>query len=91
MQKKVSHTSILLKIDAIFDIQLMGPRERSVGPLRRSEDDPKTSLNQHQSLSGEILPHFDINNLSVAQKLKKLEIGPFHLELHSSVAAHYNY
>ena len=32
-------------------------------------------------LSGEILPHFDINNLSVAQKLKKLEIGPFHLEL----------
>ena len=23
----------------------------------------------------------DINNLSVAQKLKKLEIGPFHLEL----------
>ena len=44
-------------------------------PLRSSEDDPKTSLNQHQSLSGEILPHFvfDINNLSVAQKLKKLE------------------
>ena len=28
-----------------------------------------------------ILPHFDINNLSVAQKLKKLEIGPFYLEL----------
>ena len=80
-KKKVSHISILLKIDAIFDIQLMGPRERSVGPLRRSEDDPKKSLNQHQSLSGEILPHFDINNLSVAQKLKKLEIGPFHLEL----------
>ena len=50
-------------------------------PLRSSEDEPKTSLNQHQSLSGEILPHFDINNLSVAQKLKKLEIGPFHLDL----------
>ena len=47
----------------------------------RNEDEPKTSFNQHQSLSGEILPHFDINNLSVAQKLKKLEIGPFHLEL----------
>ena len=28
--------------------------------LRSSEDDPKTSLNQHQSLSGEILSHFDI-------------------------------
>ena len=38
-------------------------------------------VNQHQSLSGEILPHFDINNLSVALKLIKLEIGPFHLEL----------
>ena len=35
-------------------------RERSIR-LRSSEDDPKTSLNQHQSLSGEILPHFDIN------------------------------
>ena len=54
---------------------------RSVYPLRSSEDEPKTSFNQHQSHSGEILPHFDINNLSVAQKLKKLEIGPFHLEL----------
>ena len=43
-------------------------------PVRSSEDDPKTSLNQHQSLCGEILPHFDINNLSVALKLKK---GPF--------------
>ena len=42
-----------------------------VYPLRSSEDDPKASLNQHQSLSGEILPHFDINNLSVAQKLKQ--------------------
>ena len=52
-----------------------------MGALRSSEDDPKTSLNQHQSLSGEILPHFDINNLSVAQKLKKLGIGPFHLEI----------
>ena len=41
-------------------------RERSVYP---------------QSFSGKILPHFDTNNLSVAQKLKKLEIGPFHLEL----------
>ena len=41
-----------------------------------SEDDAKTSLNQHQSLCGEILPHFDINNLSVTLKLKKLEIGP---------------
>ena len=49
--------------------------------LRSSQDDPKTSFNQHKSLSGEILPHFDVNNLSVAQKLKKLEIGPFHLEL----------
>ena len=55
--------------------------ERSICPLRSSEDNPKTSLNQYQSLSGEILTHFDINNLSVAQKLKKLEIGPFHLEL----------
>ena len=35
----------------------------------------------HQSLSGEILPHFDINNLSVALKLKKLEKGPFHPKL----------
>ena len=52
-----------------------------VYPLRSSENDPKTSLNQHQSLSGKILPHFDINNLSVDQKLKKLEIGPFYLEL----------
>ena len=34
-----------------------------------SEDDPKSSLNQHQSLSGDILPHFDIYNLSVALKL----------------------
>ena len=56
-----------------------------IPPEKYSEDDPKTSLNQHQSLSGEILHHFDINNLSVAQKLKKLEIGPFDLELkHSS-------
>ena len=46
-----------------------------------SKDDLKTSLNQHQSFSGEILPHFDINNLSVPQKLKKLGIGPFHLEI----------
>ena len=50
-------------------------------PLRSSEDDPKTSLNQHQSLSGKILPHFDINNLSVALKLKKLEKDPFHPKL----------
>ena len=55
-------------------------RERSVCPLRSSEDEPKTSFNQHQSLSGEILPHFDINNLSAAQKLQKLGIGPFHLK-----------
>ena len=41
-------------------------------PLSSSENDPKTSFNQQQSLSGEILHHFDINNLSVAQKLKKL-------------------
>ena len=27
------------------------------------------------------ISHLDINNLSVALKLKKLEIGPFHLEL----------
>ena len=52
-----------------------------MGALRSSEDDPKTSLNQHQSLSGEILPHFDINNLSVALKPKKLENGLFHLKL----------
>ena len=45
------------------------------------QDNPKTSFNQHQSLSGEILPHFDINNISVAQKLKKLKIGQIHLEL----------
>ena len=38
-------------------------------------------LTLHQLLSDESLPHFDINNLSVAQKLKKLEIGPFHFEL----------
>ena len=49
-------------------------RERSVYPLRSSEDDPKTSLNQHQSLSGEILPRFDINK-------KKLEKSPFHPKL----------
>ena len=53
-----------------------------MGALRSSEDDPKTSLNQHQSLSGEILPHFDINNLSVALKLKKLEKSPFHPKLY---------
>ena len=30
--------------------------------------------------------HFDINNISVAQKMKKLGIGPFHLELlHSAI------
>ena len=52
-----------------------------VYPLRSSENDPKTSFNQHQSLFGEILPHFDIDNLSVAQKLKKLGIGPFHLKI----------
>ena len=40
---------------------------------RSSEDDPKTSLNQHQSLSGEILTHFDINNLAVAQKLQDVQ------------------
>ena len=56
-------------------------RERSINLLRSSENDPKTSFDQHQSLSGEILPHFDINNLSVAQKLKKLGIGPFHLKI----------
>ena len=43
----------------------------SLDALRISEDDPKTSLNQHQSLCGKILPHFDMNNLSVALKLKK--------------------
>ena len=32
-------------------------------------------------LSGKNLPHFDINNLSVALKLKKLEKGPFHPKL----------
>ena len=41
----------------------------AVYPLRSSEDDHKISFNQHQSLSGEIPPHFDINNLSVALKL----------------------
>ena len=42
---------------------------------KSSEEDHKTTLNQHQSLSGEILPHFDKYNLSVALKLKKSEIG----------------
>ena len=46
-------------------------RERFIDPLRSSEDDPKISFNQHQSLSGEILPQFDRNNLSVALKLEK--------------------
>ena len=46
-----------------------------------SEDDPKISFNQHQSLSGENLPNFDINNLYVALKLKKLEKGRFHPKL----------
>ena len=41
-------------------------------PLRNSEDDLKTCLNQHLSLLGEILPNFDIYNLSVALKLKTL-------------------
>ena len=45
-------------------------------PLRSSEDDPKTSLNQHQSLYGEILPHFDINSLSITLKQKKVGKGP---------------
>ena len=43
-------------------------RERSLDPLRSSEEEPPTSLNQHQSLSGDILPHFDINNHFVALK-----------------------
>ena len=55
-----------------------------VYPLRRSENDPKTRFNQHQSLSGEIVPHYDIYILSVAQKLKQLGIGPFHLEIKQS-------
>ena len=55
--------------------------EWSLYPLRSSENDPKASLNQHQSLSGEVLPHFDIDNHSVAEKLKNLEIDPIHLEL----------
>ena len=33
--------------------------ERFIYPLRGSYDDPKTSLNQHQSFSGEILPNFE--------------------------------
>ena len=44
-----------------------------------NEDDPKRRLSQ--SLSGEIVPHFDINNPSVAPKLKKLEKDPFHPKL----------
>ena len=47
----------------------------------KENNDPKTSLNQHQLLSGEILPHIDINNPSVALKLKKLEKDPFHPKL----------
>ena len=31
---------------------------------------------KHQSLSGEILPQFDLNNFSVASKLGKLEKRP---------------
>ena len=49
MLKKVSHTSILLKIDAFFDIQLMGPEEIHIyflegAPLLQKENmiDPKT-------------------------------------------------
>ena len=44
-------------------------------PLRSSEDDPKTSFNQHQSLSGEILPHFDINS-SKTEKVINRPISP---------------
>ena len=54
---------------------------RKIYPLRSSEDDHKTSLNHHQSLSCKILLHYDIINLTLALKLKKLGIGPFHLEL----------
>ena len=49
MLKKVSHTSILLKIDAIFDIQLMGPEEIHIyflegapRPQKENMIDPKT-------------------------------------------------
>ena len=45
--------------------------EKSIDPLKSSEDGPKTSLNQQISLLGEIRTHFDIYNLSVALKLKK--------------------
>ena len=46
------------------------------------ENDPKTSLNPHQSLYGKILPNFDMNNISVALKLIMLEeISPFHLDM----------
>ena len=53
------------------DTGALGYMTDSEGIVLRPSD-PKTSLNQHQSLSGESLPHFDINNLSVALKLKKL-------------------
>ena len=51
---------------------------RSIHPLRSKKDDPKTRLNQHQSFSGQILPHFDINNLcsSKTQKIRNRHISP---------------
>ena len=33
-------------------------------------------IDQHQLLSGVILPHFDIYNLSVAQKIRNRPISP---------------
>ena len=53
-------------------IIIFQPFGKSVDPLRSSEDDPKTSLDQQISLLGEFLTHFDIYNLSVALKLKTL-------------------
>ena len=42
--------------------------------LKKAHGPPKGQL--HQSLAGKILPQFDLNNLSVASKLGKLEKRP---------------
>ena len=64
-----------------FELGIARSAMGTIAHVTDSEGKVRVPPEEYQSLSGVILPHFDINNLSVAQKLKKLEIGPFHLEL----------
>ena len=75
MGAEESYNFLWIAHSAMGSLALVTDSEGKVlRPLRSSEDDPNTSLNKHQSFSGEI----DINNLSVALKLKK---GLFHPKL----------